>query len=283
MARGLRQLGPLSQDEAYRFCERAPERCAYIAGWIAEGGLSRSPQVARAWLLAEMSRGRIAGLVYISGTGIVMPVLDSDEALDGLTDMARVNPNAVRVLVGERAQVAELWKRLEHVGLEPRITRDQLGFAVERDHFAPGPDPLPLELATLEHVDRVVAASAAMAREEARDDPQARNPELFRTRIEERVARRRDFIYLEGGELLFKSNVAALSPLGGQIEGIYTSPTHRRRHLGRRGTASITAWVLARAARAVLLVNEDNLAARDLYTQLGYHPVLESRTIFVAP
>ena len=43
------------------------------------------------------------------------------------------------------------------------------------------------------------------------------------------------------------------------------------------------AWVLARAERSVLLVNEDNQSARSLYEQLGYRAVLESRTIFIAP
>jgi GNAT superfamily N-acetyltransferase len=283
VSRGLKQLGPLSREEAYRFCEREPERCSYIAGWIAEGGLTRSPLVPRAWLLAEMDHGHIEGLVYISSTGIVMPVLESDEALDGVLEMARANPNAMRVLVGERRQVAALWSRLQTLGLSARMSRDQLGYSVNKREFRPDTSPLSLQLATLTHIDRVVEASAAMAREEAHDDPQARNPELFKTRIEERLARGRDFIYCEDGALLFKTNVAALSQLGGQIEGIYTMPEHRRRRIGRRGTTSVTAWVLERSDRAVLLVNEDNQPARDLYEQLGYRCVLESRTIFVAP
>src|SRR5262245_2472823 len=101
VARGLRQLGPLFEGAAYGFCERMPERCAYIAGWISEGGLSRNPLVPRAWLLAEMADGQIAGLVYVSSTGIVMPVLDSDAALESVVEMARANQNAMRVLVGE--------------------------------------------------------------------------------------------------------------------------------------------------------------------------------------
>lgn len=283
MARGLRQLGPLAQGDAYRFCERMPERCAYVAGWITEGGLARSPLVPRAWLLAETAGGQISGLVYISSTGIVMPILDSEEALDGVVDMARANPNAMRVLVGEREQIGELWERLEMLGFRARMSRDQLGYAVERNEFRAEADPLPLEVATNAELLQVVEASAAMAREEAQDDPQARNPDLFKTRIQERIARGRDFIYEENGALVFKTNVAALSPLGGQIEGIYTVPRERRRRIGRRGTAAVTAWVLERAQRAVLLVNEDNLPARTLYEALGYRRVLDSRTIFVAP
>lgn len=279
---GLRQLGPSSRAEAYAFCERQPERCTYIAGWIKDGGLERSALVSRGWLLAEMKGGAINGLVYVSSTGIVIPVA-GERALDDVAEMARANPNAVRVLVGERSVVVSLWRRLETLGMEARISRDQLGYAVDRARFRSTSRELELTTATNAQLDELVEASAAMAREEANDDPQARNPELFRSRIAERVARGRDFIYRPNGELLFKTNVAALSPIGGQIEGIYTSPKHRRRGIGASGTAAVTAWVLERAERAVLLVNEDNAAARALYEALAYREVLASRTIFIAP
>jgi hypothetical protein len=172
---------------------------------------------------------------------------------------------------------------LEALGMEARISRDQLGYAVDRASFRYPVNGLELAMATHGHLDELVEASAAMAREEANDDPQARNPELFRSRIAERVARGRDFIYRSNGALLFKTNVAALSPIGGQIEGIYTHPEYRRRGIGGRGTAAVTAWVLERAERAVLLVNEDNYGARALYEALAYKQVLTSRTIFIAP
>jgi predicted GNAT family acetyltransferase len=280
---GLRHLGPSDEREAFRFCERFPDQCTYVAGWISEGGLHKSSLVSRAWLLAEWDARKISGLIYISSTGIVIPVINSKEAFDQLTEMARANANTMRVLVGERRTVAELWARLERLGMEARIDRDQLGYAVSREDLRPLEPRIELEVATPVHLDQVVSASAAMAREEAQDDPQSRNPELFRARIQDRLTRGRDFIYVEKNQLLFKTNVAALSPLGGQIEGIYTLPPHRRRGIGRRGTAAVTTWVLERAQRAVLLVNEDNVGARRLYEDLGYRPVLESRTIFIAP
>jgi predicted GNAT family acetyltransferase len=279
---GLRQLGPSARAEAYAFCEASPDRATYIAGWIKDGGLERSTLVPRGWLLADMRGSAIDGLVYVSNTGIVIPVA-GERALDDVADIARANPNAVRVVVGEREVVASLFARLERLGMEARICRDQLGYAVERDEFRCGEQLLPLLVARSSDLDELVEASAAMAREEANDDPQARNPELFRSRIAERVARGRDFIHRPEDELLFKTNVAALSPVGGQIEGIYTNPNRRRERLGFRGTAAITSWVLERAERAVLLVNEDNHPARELYERLGYRRVLDSRTIFIAP
>jgi GNAT superfamily N-acetyltransferase len=283
VAAALRHLGPPDQDAAYRFCEENPERTTYIAGWLHEGGLSRSGVVPKGWLFGEMDGPLIRGLVYVSSTGIVIPVVQSSAALGQIAEMARQNPNMVRVLVGERPQVSDLWARLEKNGMEARICRDQLGYAVGRGEFPHGEPTLGLETARPAHLDQVVSASAAMAREEAQDDPQARNPELFRSRILERLQRGRDFVHFDGGTLVFKTNVAALSPLGGQVEGIYTIPAHRNRGIGRRGTAAITTWVLERAQNAVLLVNDDNHGARRIYEVLNYRPVLESRTIFIAP
>ena len=104
---------------------------------------------------------------------------------------------------------------------------------------------------------------------------------MFRARIRSRMERRRDFIARREGELVFKANVSAIAPIGGQIEGIYTAPSWRRRGLGRMGTAAMTAWVLERAERGVLLVNDDNTPARDLYESLGYRQIYKSQTIFV--
>lgn len=279
----LRTLGPSDQASASAFCAAHSSHCTYIAGWLHEGGLQRNSLVPHAWLFAETRGAEIIGLAYISTTGIAIPSVGTSAALDQLADMARANPNTIRVIVGDRAQVAELWGRLEGRGMRARIARDQLGYAVTREELVIPQTAIELELATLVDLDRVVSASAAMAREEAHDDPQARNPELFRSRIAERLARGRDFIYRSGPELVFKTNIAALSPIGGQVEGIYTPPAHRGRGIGLRGTAAITMWVLERAQRAALLVNEDNAVARRLYEALGYQRTVESRTIFIAP
>ena len=286
----LYQLGPEHGAAAYAFAAQRPHQCTFIAGWIQEGGLAESPSVPRGWLLAELDDdGGVEGLVYISDTGIVMPALSSPEGLADIAHIGRRHPDAVRVLVGDRAQVAGIWRHMLRHGAEARQIRDQAGYLVRRGDFRPhgerpgGEDPLPLEVARAPVLDQLVQASADMAREEAQDDPQGRNPGLFRERIRERMLRGRDLVFLESGRLVFKSNVAAISPSSGQVEGIYTLPHARRRGLGTRGTSAVTGWVLSQAEQAFLLVNEDNDPARRLYLRLGYREVMKSRTIFVAP
>ncbi len=280
-AHHLVQLGPDHAEIALAYCRRRPHHTTFVAGWITDGGLAESPRAPRAWLFADLDgQGEILGLVYISDTGIVLPMASNEDSLDGLVEIARRNPNAIRVIVGERSLVGALWGRIDRFGFEARISRDQLGYSVDSQTFVRG-DSRALVLAAEHHLDQLVEASAAMAREEARDDPQARNPVLFRARIRDRVERGRDFIFIDNGRISFKCNVSAMSPIGGQIEGIYTLPAFRRSGLGRTGTQAVTAWVLERASRAFLLVNDDNDVALRLYEALGYQKVLESRTIFV--
>ena len=278
----LTPLAPEDAAAALRFCETQPYQCTYIAGWIAEGGLTRAPNTPRAWLLGERSAdGTLVGLLYISVTGIMIPAALTGDAIERIGEMVHRNPNLARVIVGERSLVAHLWRMLMRRGTRARLSRDQVGYCLERSsaHLF---EPLPLVAASIDYLEQVVQASAAMAREEARDDPFARNPRLFRERIAERLRRGRDFIYVPSRRLQFKSNVASLSVLGGQIEGIYTVPAFRQQGLGLRGTSAVTQWVLERADRAFLLVNEDNEDARRLYERLGYQPVIESRTVFAA-
>ncbi|MEM1024980.1 MAG: GNAT family N-acetyltransferase [Myxococcota bacterium] len=276
------QLGPGSEADALEFCARQPEHTLVIAGWLGEGGLRRSDKTQKAWLFAEQDeQRRVQGLVYVSDNGIVLPVLRSRSALDALVELGARNPQVIRVVVGERSTVDHLLRAWVPRGFRPRLHRDQLAYVVGEDGFSPHGN-VELRPAEPEDLDALVEASAEMAREEAGDDPQARNPGLFRSRIKKRIERGRDFVLMTSQGLSFKSNVAALSSFGGQVEGIFVPPAHRQQGLGLKGTSWVTRWILDRAPRACLLVNEDNQGAKRLYLRLGYVLSHSSRTSFFA-
>jgi len=264
------------------FCADHPERSVVIAGWMADGGLSRHPQSVRAWLFGALGPSdEVEGLVWLSDAGILIPVLPSGRGIEALVELGRRHQRLVRVIVGERWLVDHVWRRWTVMGFRSRMDRDQMAYAVTREGFIPEPEDLTIRPASLGDLDAIVESSADMAREEAQDDPQRRNPAMFRARIRERVLKGRDLIFVERSQLAFKANVSALSTIGGQVEGIYTHPNLRRRGLGTRGTSAVTRWILDRAPRSVLLVNDDNSGARRLYKRLGYREVYESRTTFV--
>ena len=245
-----------------------------VAAWIHEGGLECTREPGVLFLESE------GGLAFVSELGVIMPHLTRSESLNELAE--RIGPVAARVVVGPKWATGTFWQDLERRGSRARIVRDQVGYAVSRTTFrelSAGIPHIQLRAAGPEDLDAVVAASAAMSVEESKDDPGRRNPSLFRARISERLKKGRDFILVDKGRLLFKVNVAAVSPYGGHIEGVYTCPSVRGRGIGRAGMAWATRWILERGWVATLLVNEDNYRARRLYEDLGYHATYESRTI----
>ncbi len=280
----LLQLGPKDAKAALRFCQTKPESTLWIAGWIGDGGLSASDEAPEAWLLGEFDRrDALTGLAYLSASGVVLPILRAPETIKSFPRVLKSLAYVIRVLIGPSKTVQEIWGQLASFNLRPRIVRDQVGYLIDHRSQLIGDDPLELRPARTKDLDQLVRTSASMAREEVGDDPYARNPELFGHRIRQRVQRGRDMVHTtERGELVFKSNVAALSGIGGQIEGIYTEPKFRNQGFGRRGTLSVTQWVLARAPSAFLLVNDSNHTARRMYEKMGYRPAIHSRTIYCA-
>lgn len=263
------------RDRALDLCRRHPTYPTQIAAWIHEGGLEG--QKTAGILFIDTS----GGLAFVSELGVVMPYLDEEASIEALARW--LGPLGARVVVGPRRPAEILWRHLEASGIRTRISRDQVSYAVTRAGFrAPRSHRLNLRAARAEDLEPLLAASAAMAIEESRDDPASRAPELFRRRIERRVAEGRDFVLFENGQLVFKANVAASSPHGGHIEGVYTAPHARGRGLGTAGTAWVTRWILERAPAATLLVNADNAAARRIYERIGYVQQYDSRTFLAA-
>lgn len=263
----------LDKSRVLALCEQLPTRPMQIAAWVHEGGLDRNAPPSALFVEPE------GGLAFVSDLGVIMPHLIRGESVEELAH--RIGTPAARVVVGPTWAARILWTTLEQRGCRARIVRDQVGYAVSRESFKAEAkhETLPLRAATLADLDGLVSASAAMAVEESKDDPARRNPGLFRSRIADRIRKGRDFVLIENGRLLFKVNVAALSPFGGHIEGVYTAPKARGRGIGRAGTAWITNWILQRGALATLLVNKDNRVARQIYEGLGFVPTYESRTI----
>ncbi|MBI2373328.1 MAG: GNAT family N-acetyltransferase [Deltaproteobacteria bacterium] len=254
-----------------------------LAGWAHEGGLHGSARVWPGLVLGAFdARKALRGCFLMSANGVAFPLIDDAVGGLGLDALIERGPPLISVIVGKRALVEHARQNLRARGFREITARQQTLYEATRETFRPA-EPLEVTRVTPELLEPLAEASRDMSIEEADDDPEGRNPRLFRDRLLERIARGRDFARFEDGELVFKANVAALSPVGGHLEGIFVPNALRRRGLGRRGTSTMTEWVLEVAARASLLVNDHNTAARSMYESLGYEPVEESLTLYVVP
>lgn len=226
--------------------------------------------------------GGLGGLILLSANGVAFPALDDVFVEVALDALLATRPQLASVMVGKRVTIDRARSKLLARGFHEICSRRQTLYAATRRTFAPA-EPLALKVAEASKLEAIARASGEMAIEEADDDPEGRNPKLFRDRLLERLQRRRDFACFDGETLLYKANIAAMSPLGGHIEGIFVPRALRGRGLGKRGTSTLVSWILEVSSRATLLVNDHNVVARKLYESLGFEVVEESMTLYLVP
>jgi RimJ/RimL family protein N-acetyltransferase len=145
-------------------------------------------------------------------------------------------------------------------------------------------DARSLALAPACHADlpAMLNADRAMMREELACDvdlvaPPGELRDAWCTRIDDRRA---FHIRDARGQLVFKADIASLSPEVALIAGVYTVPAARRMGLARAGVGELCHFALRQAERVALAVYRNNLAAVRLYESLGFRVVGAMRSIW---
>ena len=80
--------------------------------------------------------------------------------------------------------------------------------------------------------------------------------------------------WIEGGEVLFKAEIGAVSRSVCQVQGVWVAPAHRGRGIGTAGTAAVVEYARRAIAPVVsLYVNDFNGPARAAYARVGFREV----------
>ena len=94
---------------------------------------------------------------------------------------------------------------------------------------------------------------------------------MYRARVAQLIGKGWSFARIEDGKVLFKAEVAAVSPYAAQVQGVYVDPARRGEGLATAGMAAVVEIVLREIAPVVsLYVNEHNVAARAAYAAVGF-------------
>jgi predicted GNAT family acetyltransferase len=95
----------------------------------------------------------------------------------------------------------------------------------------------------------------------------------YRSRVTELVRGGHSFARIEGGEVLFKAEIGAVTASACQVQGVWVTPRLRGRGYGTAGTAAVVAEALRSIAPVVsLYVNAHNTGARRAYERVGFEP-----------
>jgi predicted GNAT family acetyltransferase len=210
----------------------------------------------------------------------LIPLRGNTSALRSFADRARRRGRMCSSLVGPAEQVLGLWQELEpDWGPAREVRDDQPLMALGRTPEVE-PDPL-VRPVRPEELDRYLPAAIAMFIEEVGVDPCAEDGGTsYRARVAELIAGGRAFARFEGGEVVFKAEIGALSSKVGQIQGVWVRPDKRGHGIGTAATASVADRLVRGLGRtASLYVNGYNEVARAAYQRIGFGQVGQYATV----
>ena len=204
----------------------------------------------------------------------LVPVGDAPAALSAFADRARRAGRRCSSIVGPAGAVAALWDRLEpYWGPARDVRRTQPLLATSCPPPMRG-DPA-VRRVRLAELDVLMPACVAMFTEEVGTSPLGTdNGAAYRARVRDLVQTGRSFARIEGGEVLFKAELGAVSARACQVQGVWVNPAYRGQGLGTTGTAAVVTEALRTVAPVVsLYVNDYNVPARRAYERVGLRTV----------
>jgi hypothetical protein len=254
-----------AEAEVLAFLAERPAPTVVMRGLIRDNGLE-SPFNRGTFYAARDREGALEGVALVGHHTFVEA--RTEGALRAFAALAQ-SERACHMILGERETVAAFWDYYAPGGQTPRVFCRELLFEqrwpVKACEPAPG-----LRLATLEDLMLVMPVHAAMAYDECGINPIDTDLHGFRLRCARRIENGRVWVLVEGGELVFKADVASETPECTYVEGVYVEPASRQKGLGLRCLSQLARTLLERSESLCALVNEQNLVAQSLFLKAGY-------------
>jgi len=263
----LRLLNDRDLDEVLDICDRDAVTNVFVSSRVHAAGVDPGRLGAQMW--GYLESGRMTSLCY-SGANLV-PVAATPGAVAAFAERARLQGRRCSSIVGPADQVRELWALLSPYWGRPREIRSaQPVMAISTDPLVL-PDPL-VRLVRPEELDTLLPASIAMFTEEVGVSPVGVDGgATYRARVGELVRGGRSYARIENGQVIFKAEIGAVTPLACQVQGVWVPPELRGRGHASRGMAAVVAAALSSVAPVVsLYVNDFNLPARAAYRRVGF-------------
>jgi uncharacterized protein len=274
----LRALGEDDTKNAVAFLQRDPLVNVYLISRLIEERSAAATQI----YAVRHNRGIV--LLTSLATNIVLAadpaerddIVDSAVAMVAERIVARMLP--VRAIISPAHLVEKLWDRLRTRVDPPTVVRmNQPVYAIRKRFELP--DLVHSRYATVDDLDRLVPACAAMHKEEVGIDPLERDAAGYRDRVRELVERRRAIVQIKEGLIASKCEFSAVSDQAVQLMGVWTHPQFRKRGLARTMLREVCGHLFRRGKDVTLFVNDFNLPAVALYESIGFQRIGMNRAL----
>ena len=272
-----RVLGPADLEEVLDLLARDPVDNVFISSRVASAGLDPWQLGGELW--GFHVGGRLTSMCF-SGANLV-PVCATPESVRAFADRARKQGRRCSSIVGPREPVLELWGYLgPHWGTPREIRASQPVMAIRESSPTVAPDfrVRPVRAAEL---DVLMPACVAMFTEEVGVSPTAADGGFsYRQRVAELINGGRAFAWIEGGDVVFKAEIGAVTRETCQIQGVWVNPRYRGRRISEGGMSAVVEYALRDFSPLVTLyVNDFNAPARAANHRVGFREVSEFASI----
>ena len=270
------ELDASREQEVLEFLSHRPIHTVAMVGFINDNGLV-SPLNRGTFYGCRNLEGQLEGVALIGHATLLETT--TDRAAEALAEMAQTC-TTTHMIMGEKERINNFWDYYADAGQNMRHACRELLFELKWpvEALAEVPD---LRLATLADLELIVPVHAQMAFDESGINPLERDPEGFRQRCARRIEQGRTWLWTEGGEIIFKVDVASDTSSVIYLEGVWTSEGHRSQGYGLRCMSQLARTLLRRTKSVCVLVNENNKKAHNFYQRAGYRLRAIYDTIFL--
>ncbi|PZS27526.1 MAG: GNAT family N-acetyltransferase [Pseudonocardiales bacterium] len=222
----------------------------------------------------------LVGACYAGGS--LVPVGGDLETWEALARYVSKRPRGCTSIVGRADAVGAMWPLLAATWAPARCVRMSQPLLVLDGPVPTGGNPS-VRPARPDELERYVPAATAMFTEELGVSPNvAPGSAAYRTRVSELICAGRAFASFDfRGQVMFKAEIAAVSPHTCQIQGVWVRPDLRGRGIGTASLATVIAHARVLAPTVSLYVNDYNTAARRMYARLGMRQVATLATVLL--
>ena len=263
----VRLLDERDRGTVLAICDRDPVTNVFVSSRVRALGLEPGRLGAQLW--GHAPGGQLESLCY-SGANLV-PVAATPDAVAAFADRALRQGRRCSSVVGPAAEVQALWALLRsHWGPAREVRPVQPVMVISGPpHVAP--DTL-VRRVRPDEFDILWPACVAMFTEEVGVSPTAGDGgSAYRARVEQLIRARRAFARIEGGRVIFKAEIGAVTPQACQVQGVWVRPEYRGRGLAAPGMAAVVVEAARSFAPLVsLYVNDYNAPARAAYRRAGF-------------
>lgn len=220
-------------------------------------------------------------LVAVALIGHQIITFGEDEALPYFAHQAVEMKARGYLMLGPQARVEALWDALAQYGRETRRVSAQRLYVCQQP--AARLERMQLLRANVAELEVILDAQAEMVMEASGIDPRLTDPAGFRHRVAERIERKRVWIKIEDGKVVFKAELFSDTPDTVYLEGVWVHPEYRQRGLGKSCLTELVHRLLKNHRTICLLSNEDEPLAHQVYEDAGFVHTAAYQARFLTP